>query len=88
VLGASVVSILALLTGEFMKWVVLANLIAWPVAWYSVKRWLQDFAYRIDISVVPFAAGGVLVLAVTLCTVAWQALRAATGNPIKAMRYE
>jgi putative ABC transport system permease protein len=88
VLGASVVSILILLTGEFLKWVLLANLIAWPVAWYSVNRWLQDFAYRIDISVVPFAAGGVLVLAVALCTVAWQALRAATGNPIKAMRYE
>ena len=88
VLGASVSSILAMLTGDLVKWVLLANIIAWPVAWYCVNRWLQDFAYRIDVPVVPFVVAGLLVPAIAVCTVIWQALRAATANPINAMRYE
>jgi hypothetical protein len=88
VLGASVSSILAMLTGDLVKWVLLANIIAWPVAWYCVNRWLQDFAYRIDVPVMPFVVAGFLVPAIAVCTVIWQALRAATENPVKAMRYE
>ena len=63
-------------------------LIAWPVAWYAINRWLQNFAYRIDLSWWIFVLAGVLALAIALLTVSWQAMRAATANPVEALRYE
>ena len=88
VLGASASNIVLLLSKEFVKLVILANLIAWPIAYYAMNRWLQDFAYRIDLGVGMFVLGGVLALMIVLLTVSSQAMKAATANPVDALRYE
>jgi putative ABC transport system permease protein len=88
VMGASVVEIALLLSGEFTKWVLIANAIAWPVAYYSMTAWLQNFAYRIDINVWIFIVSGVAALVIALATVSFQAVKAALANPIDSLRYE
>jgi putative ABC transport system permease protein len=88
VLGASVAGILSLLSKDFVKLVVVANIIAWPVAWYAMNRWLQDFAYRIDIGWWVFAFAGGLALLIALLTVSTQAIKAALANPVESLRYE
>ncbi len=88
VLGATVAGISALLSKNFVYLVLLANLIAWPVAWFMMNSWLQNFAYRTEISWLTFALSGGLTLAVALLTVSSQAIRAALANPAKALRYE
>jgi putative ABC transport system permease protein len=88
VLGASVRSIVLLLTKEVAQLVLIANALAWPVAYVLANDWLQNFAYRVDLSWWVFALGGVIALLIALGTVAYQALRAATANPIAALRYE
>jgi putative ABC transport system permease protein len=88
VLGASVSGIIALLSGDFVKLVLLANVIAWPVAYLAMSRWLQDFAYRIDLAWWVFALSGGLALAIALATVSTQAVKAAVANPVEALRYE
>ncbi len=77
-----------MLSKDFTKWVLLANLIAWPFAWYAMNKWLQNFAYHINVTVWPFLLAGATALAIALLTVSWQALRAATANPVEALRYE
>jgi putative ABC transport system permease protein len=77
-----------MLTNEFVKWVLLANLIAWPVAYYFMNRWLQDFAYKIEISWWMFALAGGIALVIALATVSIQAIKAATANPVESLRYE
>jgi len=88
VLGATVPNILLLLTKEFTKFVFLANIIAWPVAYYFMNKWLQNFAYRIDLSVWIFILSGLAALAVALITVGYRAIKAATANPVDSLRYE
>jgi putative ABC transport system permease protein len=88
VLGASASSILSILTKNLIKLVFLANLIAWPIAWYAMNKWLQNFAYRIDLKIWPFLLAGFLALVIALITISWQAIRAATANPVNALRYE
>ncbi|MDH5468265.1 MAG: ABC transporter permease, partial [Candidatus Aminicenantes bacterium] len=88
VLGASVSNIVVLLTREFSKWVLLANLIAWPVAYFAMHRWLQNFAYRISIGVWMFFLAASLALAIALVTVSYQAVKVALVNPAKSLRYE
>jgi putative ABC transport system permease protein len=88
VLGASVTSILALLSKDFLKLVVIANGLAWPLAWWGMQRWLQDFAYRIGISWWIFALAGGAALVIALLTVGIQAVRTALANPVKALRNE
>jgi putative ABC transport system permease protein len=88
VLGATVSNILLLLSKEFTKWVLIANLIAWPVAYFAMRQWLQGYAYRINIAVWSFVLAAVLALTIALLTVSYQALRAATANPADALRYE
>ncbi|KAA0227532.1 FtsX-like permease family protein [candidate division KSB1 bacterium] len=88
VLGASVAGIISLLAGDFLKLVALANLIAWPVAWYAMNHWLQNFAYRISIGWWMFALAGGLALLIAFITVSSQAVKAALTNPVKALRYE
>ncbi|MBN1480739.1 ABC transporter permease [candidate division KSB1 bacterium] len=88
VMGASIWRLLLLLTQDSAKWVVLANIIAIPIAWYTMNNWLQNFAYRIEMSWWMFALAGALALLIALLTVSWQAIRAATANPIEALRYE
>jgi putative ABC transport system permease protein len=88
VLGATVANVVALLSKDFVKLVLLANLLAWPVAWYAMHRWLQNFAYRIEISWWVFALAGGLVFFIALLTVSTQAIKAALANPVESLRYE
>jgi putative ABC transport system permease protein len=88
VMGASVPGILFLLSKEFTKWVLIANVIAWPLAYYFMNKWLQTFAYRVEISVWIFLLSGCIALFIALFTVGYQAIKAARSNPIKSLRYE
>ena len=88
VLGASVSNILILLSKDFVKLVVIASIIAFPIAWYVMHKWLQDFSYRINISWWLFAAAGAAALLVALLTVSFQAGKAAIANPVKSLRTE
>ncbi|UOQ69875.1 ABC transporter permease [Hymenobacter volaticus] len=86
VLGASVTNIVSLLSKDFLKLVVVANVVAWPLAWWAMHRWLQDFAYRINVSWWVFVLVGAAALLIALVTVSVQAVRAAAANPIKNLR--
>ena len=88
ILGASVASIAATLAKDFSKWILLANFFAWPIAFYAMNKWLQNFAYRIDIGLWVFVLAGAMALLIALLTVSWQAIRAATANPVESLRYE
>ena len=88
VLGAKVRDIVRLLAWQFSKPVVLANLVAWPVAWWAMRDWLNTFDARIALTPTPFALAGLLALGIALATVAGHALRVARMNPIHALRYE
>jgi putative ABC transport system permease protein len=88
VMGASVKHITFLLTKDFLKWIVVANLAAWPVAYFVMNQWLQNFAFRIHIGWVLFLAAAGMSFAVALLTVSYQILKTATANPIDSLRYE
>ena len=87
-LGASVSGIILMLSKEFTKWVLAANAIAWPLAYFTMKQWLQNFAYRTEIAVSTFILAGVLALVIALLTVGYRAIKAARANPVAALRYE
>ena len=86
ILGASVSSIVGLLSKEFLMLVVLAFIIASPISWYLIENWLQQFAYRISVPLWIFAAAGGLIVGITILAVCIQSIRAATVNPIHALR--
>jgi len=88
VLGASVTSIVALLSKDFLKLVLIAILIATPVAWYAMSQWLADFAYKIDLEWWVFAVAGLLAVGIALLTVSFQSIKAALMNPVKSLRSE
>lgn len=88
VLGASVPNIVSLLSGSFLKLVLIANIIAWPLAWLTINKWLEDFAYRIEINWWVFIAAGVIALLIALLTISFQAVKAAIANPVKSLRTE
>ena len=88
VLGARVTDIVRLLAWQFLKPVVIANLIAWPVGWWAMRDWLNQFDLRIPLTITPFALAGLLALGIALATVAGHALRVARTNPVHALRYE
>jgi putative ABC transport system permease protein len=88
VLGASVPGVVGMLMREFSKWVIISNIIAWPVAYYFMNRWLQNFAYRIDLSVWIFALSGLAAFCIAFLTVSYQTIKAATANPVDSLRYE
>ena len=88
VLGASTRDIVQLLVWKFSRPVVIANLIAWPVAWWLMRDWLNSFDARIDLGFGPFLIAGIMALAIAAATVAGHALRVARANPIHALRYE
>jgi putative ABC transport system permease protein len=88
ILGASLLSIVSLLSGSFMRLVMLAILIALPLAYYFANTWLQDFAYRIDMGWWVFLAGGSLAVGIALFTVSLQSIKAAAMNPAKNLRSE
>jgi len=86
--GAKVSEILVMLNTYFVKWVIIAFILACPVAWYTMHKWLDNFAYKTDLSWWIFGLAGVLALGIALITVSWQTWRAATRNPVEALRYE
>ncbi|GAB3905256.1 ABC transporter permease [Larkinella knui] len=88
VLGASVASIVALLSKDFLRLVVVAIVIATPIGWYAMNQWLEDFAYRIDLEWWVFVLAGFLAVAVALLTVSFQSIKAALVNPVKSLRSE
>jgi len=88
VLGAPVGSIVYQLSRDFTKLVAVANIIAWPVAYYFVERWLQNFAYRIDVGPSIFLTAAVVSLVIAFLTVSYQSIKAAMMNPVESLRYE
>ncbi|MCP5102389.1 MAG: FtsX-like permease family protein [bacterium] len=88
VLGATVSGVARLLSREFVKWILLANAIAWPIAFLAVNLWLQNYSYRISIGIWTFILAGAAALLIVLLTVAYQTLKVAVANPVDALRYE
>jgi len=88
VLGASVSQVTRMLSGEFLRLVGIASLIAFPIAWWGMNKWLQGFAYRVNLSWWIFAIAGCTALLIALVTVSFQAIRAALANPVKSLRTE
>ena len=88
VLGASVQSIVVILSKEFLKLVIIASVIAFPVAWFAMHKWLQDFAYRVNISWWVFLLAAVVAVLIALLTVGFRAIKAALANPVKSLRTE
>ncbi|WP_353721662.1 ABC transporter permease [Dyadobacter sp. 676] len=88
VLGASVVNIVALLSKEFIKLIVIAIVIGSPIAWFGMNLWLNDFAYHVDLAWWMFAAAGVLAIVIALVTVSFQSIKAALTNPVKSLKSE
>ncbi len=88
VLGASMSNIVLTLSKDFLTWVVLSNIVAIPIAWYFMSKWLQDFAYRIPLSWWMFAVAGGMAFVIASMTVGVRAIKAATANPVESLRYE
>jgi len=88
VLGASVANILTLLSKDFVKLILIANVISWPIIYLVMNNWLENFANRINIGIGLYLVPGLMVLLITLFTVSYQSVMAATANPVKALRYE
>ena len=88
ILGADISQIVFLLSKQYMIWILVSNTIAWPITWIAMHKWLENFAYRIDLTIWPFLLSGLLALLIALLTVSWQAIRAATANPVESLRYE
>ncbi len=88
VLGASVINVLLMLSKDFLKWIVLANIIAWPAAYFVMNKWLQDFAYRTEIEWSMFLIAGLIALLIALLTISIQTIKAALANPIDSLKYE
>ena len=88
VLGASVAGIAQMLTREFVTLVIIAIVIACPIAWWAMSKWLRDFAYRIDIGWLTFAAAGLVAIIIAVLTVSMQSVKAAMANPVKSIKME
>jgi putative ABC transport system permease protein len=88
VLGATVANITLLLSKDFLKLVLLANILAWPAAWWVTHQWLQNFAYRMDLNPWLFVLAGSITLLIALLTVSYQAVKASLTNPVKSLRTE
>jgi putative ABC transport system permease protein len=87
-LGASANNIVLLLSKEFLICVILANLLSWPVAYFFMKKWLQNFAYKANVGLWPFILSFALACFIAVITVSYQSIKAATTNPAKSLRYE
>lgn len=88
VVGASIAEIVFLLSKEFIKWVLLANIVACPVAFYFLSKWLNGFAIRIDMGIWVFVLSGIIALCIAIASVSYQAIKAATANPVESLLYE
>jgi len=88
VMGASVSTITYILSANFTKWVLISNIFAWPIGYYLMTKWLEDFAYKVSISWWMFALAALLSIVIALVTISYQSIKAATRNPIESLRYE
>jgi len=88
VLGATIAGVYFMISKDFFKWVVIANIVAWPLAYYLAHEWLKEFAYRIPLGVGYFMLGGSISLGIAALVMSYQVMRAATTNPVEALRYE
>ena len=88
VLGASIPNLFGMLSSEFLRLVIVANVLAWPVAYAAMNSWLDGFAYRVELVWTTFILAGFLAMAIALLTVGFQAVRAATANPVESLRTE
>ena len=86
--GAKIWEVMVMLNKDFVKWVAIAFVVATPIAWYAMNKWLENFAYKTELSWWIFALAGLLALGIALMTVSWQSWRAARKNPVEALRYE
>lgn len=88
VMGATVSDIIQLLSFQFFKWILLANIIAWPIAYFAMHKWLENFAFRVNMGIGVFAASAFIALFINLITVSYQSIKSATANPVTSLRYE
>ncbi len=86
--GATIIEVIVLLNKDFVKWIAIAFVFATPVAWYAMNKWLQNFSFKTELSWWVFVLSGIMALLFAMLTVSWQSWRAATRNPVKALRYE
>jgi putative ABC transport system permease protein len=86
--GAKISEVMSMLNKDLVKWVAIAFVVAVPIAYYAMNKWLENFAYKTELSWWIFTLAGVLALGIALLTVSWQSWRAATRNPVEALRYE
>jgi putative ABC transport system permease protein len=86
--GARVSEVMRMLINDLIKWVAVAFIIACPISYYAMHRWLQNFAYKTEMRWWIFGLAGIIALVIALLTLSWQSLRAATRNPVEALRYE
>ena len=86
--GAGISEMIRMLNKDFIKWVFVSSLIAFPVAWYALTKWLQGYAYKTGLSWWLFAFAGVTALAISVITVSWQSWKASSMNPVETLRYE
>jgi len=88
ILGATSNGLIVLLIKDFTKWVLLSNLLAWPLAWYIIHKWLENYAYKTEVTLLPFFAAGMTALTIAIVTVFIHTYKAANANPVKALKYE
>jgi len=88
VLGATISQLISFLSGKFIRWITLANIISWPIVFYLIDRWLQNFPYHITIKVWYFLAAAIVSVFIALITVLYQTIRAAQANPAETLKYE
>lgn len=88
VMGSTVLGIIWQLSNQFVRWIVAANIIAWPLAWFGMNKWLQNFAYPTKMSIWIFIISGVIAFLIALITVSFRTIKAANSNPVKALKYE
>ena len=88
ILGADIFNISFLLSKDFTKWVLVANIIAWPVAYYAISKWLDDFAYKTEMGIWIYILAAVVALLISILTISFQSIKAANTNPVKTLRYE
>jgi putative ABC transport system permease protein len=88
VLGANISQVIALLSKDFLKWIVIANVIAWPAAYFAMHKWLQNFAYRISIAPLVFVLSALITLLIASLTVSFRVVKIACANPVESLRYE
>jgi putative ABC transport system permease protein len=88
VLGADALKISFLLSKDFTKWVLVANIIAWPAAYYAISKWLEDFAYKTEMGIWIYILAAIVALLISVFTISFQSIKAANSNPVKILRYE